>query len=114
MTISIVTLQPLVALVAGILILLIPRLLNVIVAVYLILIGVTGLWPHAAADAADRSLRIDHLPRHAAVDDELGAGDEAALRPHQERDQRGDVLRRADAPGGMERVVLRPRRCRPW
>ena len=43
MTISFVHLQPLVALVAGILILLIPRLLNLIVAIYLIIVGVTGL-----------------------------------------------------------------------
>jgi hypothetical protein len=35
--------QPLVALVAGILILLIPRLLNYIVAIYLIVIGIAGL-----------------------------------------------------------------------
>jgi hypothetical protein len=46
MTISLVHLQPLVALIAGILILLIPRLLNFIVAIYLIIIGVTGLWPN--------------------------------------------------------------------
>ena len=38
--------QPLVALVAGILILVMPRLLNFIVAIYLIIVGVTGLWPH--------------------------------------------------------------------
>jgi hypothetical protein len=38
--------QPIVALVAGVLILLVPRLLNFIVAIYLIIIGVTGLWPH--------------------------------------------------------------------
>jgi len=44
MTISL-ALQPLVALIAGILILLIPRLLNFIVAIYLIIIGVTGLFP---------------------------------------------------------------------
>jgi hypothetical protein len=43
MAIGIAQLQPLVALVAGILILIIPRLLNVIVAIYLILIGVIGL-----------------------------------------------------------------------
>jgi hypothetical protein len=42
MTINL-ALQPLVALIAGILILLIPRLLNLIVAVYLIVVGVTGL-----------------------------------------------------------------------
>ena len=34
---------PLVALIAGILILVIPRLLNIIVAVYLIIVGLTGL-----------------------------------------------------------------------
>jgi len=36
-------LQPLVALAAGILILIMPRLLNYIVAIYLIIVGVTGL-----------------------------------------------------------------------
>jgi hypothetical protein len=40
-----VTLQPVVALIAGILILLIPRLLNIIIAIYLIVIGIVGLWP---------------------------------------------------------------------
>jgi len=40
-----VSLTPLVALIAGILILLIPRLLNFIVAIYLIIIGVIGLFP---------------------------------------------------------------------
>ena len=35
--------QPLVALIAGILILIVPRLLNYIVAVYLIIIGILGL-----------------------------------------------------------------------
>lgn len=38
-----VSLQPLIALIAGILILVIPRLLNFIVAIYLIIIGVLGL-----------------------------------------------------------------------
>ena len=38
-----ISLQPLVALIAGILIVMIPRLLNYIVAVYLIVIGVLGL-----------------------------------------------------------------------
>ncbi|MGO9393072.1 MAG: DUF3096 domain-containing protein [Desulfobaccales bacterium] len=36
-------LQPMVALIAGILILVIPRLLNFIVAIYLIVIGIMGL-----------------------------------------------------------------------
>ncbi len=38
--------QPLIALVAGILILVMPRILNYIVALYLILIGVRGLFPN--------------------------------------------------------------------
>ena len=38
-----VTLQPVIALIAGILILIIPRLLNYIVALYLIIIGILGL-----------------------------------------------------------------------
>ena len=37
------TFQPLVALIAGILILIMPRLLNYVVAVYLIVIGILGL-----------------------------------------------------------------------
>lgn len=38
------SLGPLAALIAGILILILPRLLNYIVAIYLILIGVVGLF----------------------------------------------------------------------
>jgi len=37
------TLAPIISLIAGILILLIPRLLNYIVAIYLIVIGVIGI-----------------------------------------------------------------------
>ena len=40
------TIGPLIALVAGILILVMPRLLNFIVAIYLIAIGVIGLHGH--------------------------------------------------------------------
>lgn len=43
MTIDFVTLSPLVALIAGILILIAPRFLNYIVAIYLIIVGATGL-----------------------------------------------------------------------
>ena len=43
MVFGIAHLQPLVALIAGILILIMPRLLNFIVAIYLILVGVIGL-----------------------------------------------------------------------
>lgn len=42
-------LQPLIALIAGILILVFPRLLSYIVAFYLILIGLTGLFPQFMA-----------------------------------------------------------------
>jgi hypothetical protein len=46
MNLTIVSVGPLVALVAGILILIMPRLLNYIVAIYLIIIGVIGLAAH--------------------------------------------------------------------
>ncbi len=38
--------QPLIALIAGILILIMPRLLNYVVAIYLIVIGLLGLFPN--------------------------------------------------------------------
>jgi len=43
MTVTAAHITPLVALIAGILILIIPRLLNFIVAIYLIIVGLTGL-----------------------------------------------------------------------
>ena len=45
MTVSLLVLQPFVALIAGVLILAVPRLLNYIVALYLIIVGIAGLWP---------------------------------------------------------------------
>lgn len=41
-----IAIAPLVALIAGIIILIAPRLLNYVVALYLIIIGVVGLFPH--------------------------------------------------------------------
>jgi hypothetical protein len=38
-----VSLQPVIALIAGILVLLFPRILNFVVAIYLIIIGILGL-----------------------------------------------------------------------
>jgi DUF3096 family protein len=46
MTIDAAVLNPLIALIAGILILLMPRLLNYVVAIYLIAIGILGLAHH--------------------------------------------------------------------
>ena len=46
MNLTVVTIGPLVALIAGVLILIMPRLLNYIVAIYLIIIGVLGLAAH--------------------------------------------------------------------
>jgi hypothetical protein len=43
MTLSVGHLAPIVALLAGVLILIMPRLLNYIVAIYLIVIGIIGL-----------------------------------------------------------------------
>jgi hypothetical protein len=46
MTVDMVLIQPVVALIAGLLILIVPRLLNYIVAIYLIVIGIAGFLPH--------------------------------------------------------------------
>ena len=43
-----VALTPLVSLIAGVLILVMPRLLNYIVAIYLIVVGLIGLFPQIA------------------------------------------------------------------
>jgi len=45
---SVIFLTPLISLIAGILIFMVPRLLNYIVAVYLIVIGVVGLFDAAS------------------------------------------------------------------
>lgn len=39
-------LHPVIALIAGVLILIMPRLLNYVVAIYLILVGILGILPH--------------------------------------------------------------------
>jgi len=44
--VDVITIQPLVALLFGILILILPRLLNYLIAIYLIFIGLVGLFPH--------------------------------------------------------------------
>lgn len=48
MTLSTIALTPLISLIAGVLILVMPRLLNYIVAIYLIVAGLLGLFPHLA------------------------------------------------------------------
>ena len=45
MHIDIITIQPLIALLFGVLILILPRLLNYLIAIYLIFIGLVGLFP---------------------------------------------------------------------
>jgi hypothetical protein len=49
--ISLVAVQPIVALLVGILVLILPRMLNYLIALYLIFIGLTGLFPHLLANA---------------------------------------------------------------
>ena len=58
MYIDLVLVRPLIALLAGLLILLVPRILNYVIALYLIAIGVMGLWPELAAHGF-----FHHLPR---------------------------------------------------
>ena len=43
MTLGVAHIQPIIALIAGVLILLMPRILNYVVAIYLIVTGVMGL-----------------------------------------------------------------------
>jgi hypothetical protein len=43
---SLVVIQPLAALLIGVLVLILPRLLNYLIAVYLIFIGLVGLFPN--------------------------------------------------------------------
>jgi len=49
LTVTAATIQPLIALIAGILILIVPRILNYVVALYLILVGLFGLFPNLLA-----------------------------------------------------------------
>lgn len=49
LTLTSASVQPLVALIAGVLILIFPRILNYIVAIYLILVGLFGLFPNLLA-----------------------------------------------------------------
>jgi len=44
-----VTIPALISLVFGVLILLMPRILNYLIAIYLILVGLFGLFPHVLA-----------------------------------------------------------------
>ena len=60
MVITAAQITPLVALIAGILILIMPRLLNFIVAIYLIVIGLVGL------NAVHHFINSTELPRHEA------------------------------------------------
>ena len=48
MDVSNIPLSPLISLIAGVVILIMPRLLNYIVAIYLIVIGLIGLFPQLA------------------------------------------------------------------
>jgi hypothetical protein len=46
MEITIAHITPIVALIAGVLILFVPRIVSIVVAIWLILYGVLGLWPN--------------------------------------------------------------------
>ena len=50
---DVIGVQPLIALLFGILILIVPRLLNYLIAIYLILIGAMGIWPHLFTRSAE-------------------------------------------------------------
>jgi len=46
MHVDVIMIQPVIALLFGILILILPRLLNYLIAIYLIFVGLIGLFPH--------------------------------------------------------------------
>jgi hypothetical protein len=48
-TVTAANLQPIVALIAGIVILIFPRILNYVIAIYLIVFGLLGLFPNLFA-----------------------------------------------------------------
>jgi len=43
---DVIYIQPLIALIAGVIILIVPRVLAYVVAIYLILVGILGLFPN--------------------------------------------------------------------
>ena len=51
MHVNVIMIQPLIALLFGILILILPRLLNYLIAIYLIFVGLVGLFPHLFTSA---------------------------------------------------------------
>ena len=61
MNLNVEVLNPLVALIAGILILIMPRLLNYVVAIYLIVIGILGL-SHLSPLCSDQHQRSRSCP----------------------------------------------------
>ena len=66
MVITSAHISPIIALIAGVLILLMPRLLNLVVAIYLICIGLIGLGDDAHAglvEVSDHDLAIDEILR---------------------------------------------------
>src|SRR3982074_2548006 len=62
--------------------------------------------PRFSNSSSPQLLRVDHLPGHAAVHDEVPAGYEAAHGPDKEGCQFRYVLNAADAAGRMERVLF--------
>ena len=52
MTITVAHITPIVGLIAGILILIFPRILNYVVAIFLIVFGIFGLWPNLLGGGA--------------------------------------------------------------
>ena len=64
MTITVAHISPIVALIAGMLILIMPRLLNLIVAIFLIFIGLVGLGLLQVAPYLALETRVSRLARN--------------------------------------------------
>ena len=64
MTITAAHISPIVALIAGVLILIMPRFLNFIVAIYLIVVGLAGLGVFKMFRVLARESRVSRLARN--------------------------------------------------
>ena len=62
--------------------------------------------PNRLIQLRRNSFRVDHLARHPAVDHELRAGYETAVRPQEKSYQRRHILNLSHSASGMLRMVL--------
>src|SRR6266700_2261013 len=90
--VDVLTIQPLVALLFGLLILMMPRLLNYLIGIYLVLIGAMGLWPHVfnftvSRFSAARLIVWNRAPREPWIRSAAAEERQGLPRPDRNRDK---------------------------